>query len=58
MRLQDALEKIMARADIVEALSRLGATVTFMNAQNAAKFMKADTDRWRKVVDYAKIQMD
>lgn len=58
VRLQDALEKIMARADIVEALSRLGATVTFMNAQNAAKFMKADTDRWRKVVDYAKIQMD
>lgn len=58
VRLQNALEKIMARADIVEALSRLGATVTFMNAQNAAKFMKADTDRWRKVVDFAKIEMD
>ena len=58
VRLQDALEKIMARADIAESLSRLGATVTFMNAQNSAKFMKADTDRWRKVVDYAKIQMD
>jgi len=29
-----------------------------MNAQRAAQFMKTDTDRWRKVIDYAKIQMD
>ena len=57
-RLQVALEKIVARKEMVEAISRLGATVTYMNAQRAAQFMKTDTDRWRKVIDYAKIQMD
>jgi tripartite-type tricarboxylate transporter receptor subunit TctC len=57
-RLQAALEKIVARKEMVEAISRLGATVTYMNAQRAAQFMKTDTDRWRKVIDYAKIQMD
>lgn len=57
-RLQGALEKIVARKEMVEAISRLGATVTSMNAQRSAQFMKADTDRWRKVIDYAKIQMD
>lgn len=57
-RLQATLEKIVARKEMIEAISRLGATVTFMNAQRAAQFMKTDTDRWRKVIDYAKIQMD
>lgn len=57
-RLQNTLEKIVARKEMVEAISRLGATVTFMNAQRSAQFMKADTERWRKVIDYAKIQMD
>ncbi|NQW68764.1 MAG: tripartite tricarboxylate transporter substrate binding protein [Betaproteobacteria bacterium] len=56
--LQAALEKIVGRKEMVEAISRLGATVTFMNAQRAAQFMKTDTERWRKVIDYAKIQMD
>jgi tripartite-type tricarboxylate transporter receptor subunit TctC len=57
-RLQATLEKIVARKEMIEAISRLGASVTFMNAQRAAQFMKTDTDRWRKVIDYAKIQMD
>jgi tripartite-type tricarboxylate transporter receptor subunit TctC len=57
-RLQNTLEKIVARKEMVEAISRLGATVTFMNAQRSALFMKTDTERWRKVIDYAKIQMD
>jgi tripartite-type tricarboxylate transporter receptor subunit TctC len=57
-RLQSALEKIVARKDMAEAFSRLGATVTYRNARQSAQFMKADTDRWRKVIDYAKIQMD
>jgi tripartite-type tricarboxylate transporter receptor subunit TctC len=57
-RLQSTLEKIVARKDMAEAFSRLGATVTYRNAQQSAQFMKADTDRWRKVIDYAKIQMD
>jgi tripartite-type tricarboxylate transporter receptor subunit TctC len=56
--LQATLEKIVGRKEMVEAISRLGATVTFMNAQRAAQFMKTDTERWRKVIDYAKIQMD
>ena len=57
-RLQGSLEKIVARKEMVEAFSRLGATVTYKNAQQSAQFMKTDTDRWRKVIDYAKIQMD
>ena len=57
-RLQNSLQKIVAQKEMVEALSRLGATVTFMNAQQATQFMTADTDRWRKVIEGAKIQMD
>ena len=57
-RLQGSLEKIVARKEMVEAFSRLGATVTYKNAQQSAQFMKTDTDRWRKVIDSAKIQMD
>jgi hypothetical protein len=29
-----------------------------MNAQQANQFMTADTQRWRKVIERAKIQMD
>ncbi|CAN1491719.1 PBP2_Bug_TTT domain containing protein [Burkholderiaceae bacterium] len=57
-RLQNSLQKIVAQKEMVEAISRLGATVTFMNAQQATQFMTADTDRWRKVIEGAKIQMD
>ena len=57
-KLQNSIEKIISRKEMVESLSRLGATAMFMNTESATKFMKADTDRWRKVVDYAKIQLD
>ena len=57
-KLQNSIEKIISRKEMVESLSRLGATAMFMNTDSATKFMKADTDRWRKVVDYAKIQLD
>jgi tripartite-type tricarboxylate transporter receptor subunit TctC len=57
-KLQNSIEKIISRKEMVESLSRLGATAMFMNTESATKFMKADTDSWRKVVDYAKIQLD
>ena len=57
-KLQNSIEKIISRKEMVESLSRLGATAMFMNTESATKFMKADTARWRKVVDYAKIQLD
>ncbi|MBJ7475817.1 MAG: tripartite tricarboxylate transporter substrate binding protein [Polynucleobacter sp.] len=57
-KLQNSIEKIISRKEMVESLSRLGATAMFMNTESANKFMTADTNRWRKVVDYAKIQLD
>jgi len=57
-RLQVSLQKIVAQKDVAESIARLGATVTFMNAQQASQFMTADTQRWRKVIERAKIQMD
>jgi hypothetical protein len=43
---------------VADSLSRLGATVDFMNASKSAEFIKADAQRWKKVVDYAKIELD
>ena len=57
-RLQASLQKIIAQKDVAESIARLGATVTFMNAQQASQFMTADTQRWRTVIERAKIQMD
>jgi tripartite-type tricarboxylate transporter receptor subunit TctC len=57
-RLQASIQKIVAQKDVAESIARLGATVTFMNAQQANQFMTADTQRWRKVIERAKIQMD
>ena len=57
-RLQASLQKIIAQKDVADSIARLGATVTFMNAQQASQFMTADTQRWRTVIERAKIQMD
>jgi tripartite-type tricarboxylate transporter receptor subunit TctC len=57
-RLQASIQKIVAQKDVAESIARLGASVTFMNAQQANQFMTADTQRWRKVIERAKIQMD
>jgi tripartite-type tricarboxylate transporter receptor subunit TctC len=57
-RLQSSLQKVIAQKDVAESIARLGATVKFMNAQQANQFMTADTQRWRTVIERAKIQMD
>jgi tripartite-type tricarboxylate transporter receptor subunit TctC len=57
-RLQASLQKVIAQKDVAESIARLGATVKFMNAQQASQFMTADTQRWRTVIERAKIQMD
>lgn len=57
-KLQNSIQKTVAQKDVSESLTKLGATVDFMNATKSAEFIKADAQRWRKVVDYAKIEMD
>ncbi|OYY58198.1 MAG: hypothetical protein B7Y05_12285 [Polynucleobacter sp. 24-46-87] len=58
MKLQNSIQKTVAQKEVAESLTKLGATVDFMNATKSAEFIKADAQRWRKVVDYAKIEMD
>jgi tripartite-type tricarboxylate transporter receptor subunit TctC len=58
MKLQNSIQKTVAQKEVTESLTKLGATVDFMNAAKSAEFIKADAQRWRKVVDYAKIEMD
>lgn len=57
-KLQNSIQKTVVQKDVSESLTKLGATVDFMNATKSAEFIKADAQRWRKVVDYAKIEMD
>jgi tripartite-type tricarboxylate transporter receptor subunit TctC len=58
LKLQNSIQKTVAQKEVAESLSRLGATVDFMNATKSAEFIKADAQRWKKVVDYAKIELD
>lgn len=57
-KLQNSIQKTVSQKDVSESLAKLGATVDFMNATKSTEFIKADAQRWRKVVDYAKIEMD
>lgn len=57
-KLQNSIQKTVSQKEVAESLTKLGATVDFMNATKSAEFIKADAQRWRKVVDYAKIEMD
>jgi tripartite-type tricarboxylate transporter receptor subunit TctC len=57
-RLQAALQKVVAQPEVVESISRTGATVQFMDTAQTLAFMKADADRWKKVATFANIQLD
>lgn len=57
-KLQNSIQKTVSQKEVAESLTKLGATVDFMNATRSAEFIKTDAQRWRKVVDYAKIEMD
>ena len=58
LKLQNSIQKAVSQKELSDALIKLGATVDFMNATKSAEFIKADSQRWQKVVDYAKIEMD
>ncbi len=58
LKLQNSIQKAVSQKELADALIKLGATVDFMNATKSAEFIKADSQRWQKVVDYAKIEMD
>lgn len=57
-KLEADIKKVIAQKEVANSLTKLGATVDFMNATKADAFIKADAARWRKVVEYAKIKMD
>lgn len=57
-KLQNSIQKAVAQKEVTDSLVKLGATVDFMNATKSAEFIKADAQRWQKVVDYAKIELD
>ena len=57
-KLQNSIQKAVAQKEVADSLVKLGATVDFMNATKSAEFIKADAQRWQKVVDYAKIELD
>jgi tripartite-type tricarboxylate transporter receptor subunit TctC len=58
LKLQNSIQKAVTQKEVSDSLVKLGATVDFMNATKSAEFIKADSQRWQKVVDYAKIEMD
>lgn len=58
MKLQSAIQKSIAQKEVVDALTKLGATVEYMGPEKSAEFIKSDAARWGKVVDYAKIEAD
>lgn len=57
-KLQNSIQKAVTQKEVADSLVKLGATVDFMNATKSAEFIKADAQRWQKVVDYAKIELD
>lgn len=57
-KLQNSIQKTVSQKEVAESLTKLGATVDFMNPAKSAEFIKADAQKWKKVVDYAKIEMD
>ena len=52
------VKKVVAQKEVVEALTKLGATVDYMGPVKSTEFIKIDAQRWQKVVDYAKIELD
>ena len=57
-KLQSGIQKSIAQKEVLDALTKLGATVEYMGPERSSEFIRSDAARWRKVVDYAKIEMD
>jgi len=57
-KLEQALERVAAQAEVKAAMQKAGAEPTWLPAQGMAAFMQADTAQWKKVADYAKISLE
>ncbi|CAM3648539.1 Bug family tripartite tricarboxylate transporter substrate binding protein [Polynucleobacter brandtiae] len=57
-RLQNAIEKVSSQKNFIDSITKLGASVDYLNTAQTAEFMRVDSERWKKVVNYAKIQLD
>lgn len=57
-RLEQALERVAALAEVKAAMLKAGAEPTWANAQSTAVFMRADMEQWKKVAAFAKISLE
>ena len=57
-RLEQALEKVAAQAEVKSAMLKAGAEPTWANSQSMAAFMQSDMAQWKKVAAFAKITLE
>jgi tripartite-type tricarboxylate transporter receptor subunit TctC len=57
-KLEQSLERVAQQPEMKAAMQKAGAEPTWVNAQNMASFMQADTAQWKKVADYARISLE
>lgn len=57
-RLEQALEKVAAQAEVKSAMLKAGAEPTWANSQSMAAFMQSDMAQWKKVAAFAKISLE
>ncbi|MBM3363844.1 MAG: tripartite tricarboxylate transporter substrate binding protein [Betaproteobacteria bacterium] len=57
-RLEQALEKVAAQAEVKSAMLKAGAEPVWANSQSMAVFMQADMAQWKKVAAFAKISLE
>jgi tripartite-type tricarboxylate transporter receptor subunit TctC len=56
-RIEAALQKVIAMADVTQAMESRGADVGFLNAKAMGEFMAADAANWKRVASFAKISL-
>jgi tripartite-type tricarboxylate transporter receptor subunit TctC len=57
-RIEQALERIVPKPDVVAALQKQGAEPGWLDSKGLASFMQADTAQWKTVADYARIRLE
>lgn len=57
-RLEAALVKVVAQADLAATMENQGASLDFMGSGDFNSFMAKDMAKWKKVADYANIKLD
>jgi len=56
-RMEAALQKVLAIADVTRAMESRGADVRFLGARAMGEFMAADGAKWKRVANFAKITL-